>query len=71
MINLPQGLDTRATLSDAEFRVASLVAQGLKNTEIAAQLSITEKTVKWHVTSINRKLKTRNCVEIALKVLQQ
>ena len=41
-----------ATLSDREREVAALVAQGLKNREIAARLYISVATVKDHVHHI-------------------
>jgi DNA-binding CsgD family transcriptional regulator len=43
-------------LTDAESKVADKVAQGLRSKDIAAQLAITEKTVKFHLTKIYKKL---------------
>ncbi len=43
-------------LSDREIEVLNLVANGLRNKEIAAQLVITERTVKFHVSEILQKL---------------
>ena len=43
-----------------------LVAEAFSNKEIAARLSISEKTVKHHVTNILEKLQARNRVEAAL-----
>ena len=43
-------------LSEREHEVLSLLAQGAANKEIAAELHITERTVKAHVTSIFNKL---------------
>jgi DNA-binding NarL/FixJ family response regulator len=45
-----------ATLTGREREVASLVAEGLKNKQIAARLSIAEPTVRHHLTSIFEKL---------------
>jgi LuxR family transcriptional regulator, maltose regulon positive regulatory protein len=45
-----------AALSRREVEVLRLVAQGLSNQEIAAQLVLSEHTVHRHVTSILRKL---------------
>jgi NarL family two-component system response regulator YdfI len=43
-------------LSDREQEVLTLVAQGATNRRIAAELSITERTVKAHMTNIFNKL---------------
>jgi DNA-binding NarL/FixJ family response regulator len=51
------------TLTPRELQVLGLVAQGLQNKEIAAQLVITERTVKFHVSSILAKLGADNRTE--------
>jgi DNA-binding NarL/FixJ family response regulator len=55
-----------ATLSDQERRTLHLVASGLSNREVGERLDVQEKTVKYHVTNILRKLKARNRVEAVL-----
>lgn len=45
-----------AELSDRELEVLHLIAGGLTNAEIAAHLTISEKTVKGHVSNILSKL---------------
>ncbi|MEW2358060.1 response regulator transcription factor [Spirillospora sp. NPDC029432] len=52
-------------LTGREAEVATLVARGRTNAEIAAELVITPGTAKTHVASIQRKLGVRNRVEIA------
>jgi DNA-binding NarL/FixJ family response regulator len=52
-------------LSRRELEVATAVAQGRTNTEIAAELFISLSTVKSHLASIQGKLDVRNRVEIA------
>jgi len=47
-----------ASLSAREIEVLRLIAGGLSNIEIAERLTITPETVKTHVRSIFRKLKT-------------
>ena len=55
-----------AALSSREQHILRLVAQGLSNREIGAQLDVQEKTVKYHMTNILKKLKVRNRVEAAM-----
>ena len=45
-----------AKLSDREQEVLLLMAEGAANKEIASKLTITERTVKAHVTGILNKL---------------
>jgi two-component system, NarL family, response regulator len=57
-------------LSSRELDVLRLIAAGNANKEIAGQLSITEETVKSHVTSILAKLSAKDrthAVSLALK----
>jgi DNA-binding NarL/FixJ family response regulator len=50
----------KVLLSKGEIKVLELVANGLSNKEIARKLSIREKTVKAHLTSIFDKLELRS-----------
>jgi predicted ATPase/DNA-binding SARP family transcriptional activator/DNA-binding CsgD family transcriptional regulator len=58
-------------LTRREREVATLVAQGLTNRRIAAQLMISERTVGNHVGKILRKLGLRSRVRIAAWVVEQ
>jgi two-component system, NarL family, response regulator DevR len=52
-------------LSKREIEVLLLVAEGKSNQEIAEALTVTEKTVRNHVSSLLEKLDLRNRVELA------
>ncbi|MEB3032193.1 helix-turn-helix transcriptional regulator [[Mycobacterium] nativiensis] len=52
-------------LTPQEEAVASLVAQGHSNREVAAELYISPKTVQYHLTRIYTKLGVRSRVELA------
>jgi DNA-binding NarL/FixJ family response regulator len=53
-------------LSDREREVLLLVAEGLPNKQIARQLSISEKTVKAHLTSVFRQIGVTDRTQAAL-----
>jgi DNA-binding NarL/FixJ family response regulator len=53
-------------LTEREREILELVADGKSNKEIGAQLFLSEKTVKHHMTNILQKLHVRNRVEAAL-----
>lgn len=53
-------------LSNREYQIAALVADGLSNLEIAAELDITERTVKAHLSSIYAKTNSRGRLNLAL-----
>ena len=57
-----------AKLTRAERHIAELIARGQSNLEIAANLNITERTVKAHLTSIYAKTKTGNRLNLALLI---
>jgi DNA-binding NarL/FixJ family response regulator len=57
-------------LTSAECRVASLVAQGQTNKEVAAQLFTTVATVEAHLTRIYRKLGIRSRTQLARAVAE-
>jgi two-component system, NarL family, nitrate/nitrite response regulator NarL len=55
-------------LTSRELMVAEQVARGASNREIAATLTITERTVKAHLSAIFEKLQVRDRVQLALKM---
>jgi DNA-binding NarL/FixJ family response regulator len=58
-------LDPLAGLSEREREVLALLAEGLRNREIAERLVVSEATVKTHVRHVLEKLRFRNRVEAA------
>ena len=51
-------------LSNREAEVAELVTQGLSNKEVAARLFVTEKTVKFHLTNIYKKMNVKSRAQL-------
>jgi two-component system, NarL family, response regulator DevR len=59
-----------STLTERERNVLDLIAVGLTNREIAAEMFLSEKTVKNYVTRMLLKCNVRNRTEAAILVLQ-
>lgn len=59
-----------ASLTPQQFRVLTMVCDGLLNKQIAYQLGVSEATIKAHVTAMFRKLGVRTRTQAAL-LLQQ
>jgi DNA-binding NarL/FixJ family response regulator len=59
------------SLTAREADVLHAVARGLSNKAIAAELRLTVRTVKFHLTSIYRKLRVTNRTEAARWALRQ
>ena len=55
-----------ASLTPQQFRVLTMVCDGLLNKQIAYELSVSEATIKAHVTAIFRKLNVRTRTQAAL-----
>jgi NarL family two-component system response regulator LiaR len=71
-INQPPDLPpTEEPLSKRELEVLRLVARGLSNLEIAADLVVSEGTVRVHVSNILTKLHLANRTQAALYALQE
>jgi DNA-binding NarL/FixJ family response regulator len=61
---------TLEPLTDREHEVLQFMAQGLQNKEIASQLHISERTVKFHVSAILAKLGAGNRTEAVRMAVQ-
>jgi len=63
----PEIADTiRSELSDREVQVLKLIANGTDNAQIAAELHISPKTVKNHISNILMKLQIDNRIQAAV-----
>lgn len=58
-------------LTERERAVLRLVAAGLSNKQIARSLAISERTVKFHVTSIFRKLDAENRAQAVARAVER
>ena len=62
--------DALANLTPQQFRVATMVSQGLLNKQIAYELNVTEATIKAHMTEIFRKLGVHSRTQAAVALSQ-
>ena len=60
------GGSRRTMLSESQVSILRLISRGHSNREIAAEVHLSENTVKTHVQEIFRKLGVRNRVEAAI-----
>jgi DNA-binding NarL/FixJ family response regulator len=57
-------------ITDREKEILQYLAQGVKQTAIATELSISERTVRNHIYAINEKLKTNSVVSTIVKAVE-
>jgi DNA-binding NarL/FixJ family response regulator len=60
-----------APLTPREMEILNYIAKGFLNKQIAAELAISEQTIKNHVTSILRKLNANARTEAVVVALKQ
>jgi DNA-binding CsgD family transcriptional regulator len=58
------------SLTEREFEVLGLVARGARNREIASLLSVSIKTIEFHLSKILSKLEAKSRTEAALHAWQ-
>jgi two-component system response regulator DevR len=63
--------EPHAQLSDSQYKILRLIAEGFSNREIASRVHLSENTVKSHIQEIFRKLQVRNRVEAALRAVKE
>ena len=66
----PSGTDPDA-LTDRELEVLRLVVAGMRNKEIAAELGISENTVKFHLRNILDKLHAQSRAEAVARAMRE
>lgn len=66
----PQERDALASLSDRELQVVRLVAEGLSNKEISTRLTLSDKTVKNHISHILAKMGLTARTQVAVYAIR-
>ena len=56
---------TRDELTSQELQIVHLVAQGLSNREVAAQLFLSSRTIDFHLRNVFRKLNISSRTQLA------
>jgi DNA-binding NarL/FixJ family response regulator len=67
----PDDADVITKLTDRETDVLTLIAQGHSNKDIAAQLSLSEGTVRNYVSTIMSKLHANDRTQVVVKAVQR
>ncbi len=67
----PEVIPPSEPLTDREIEVLRLIARGMSNEQIGAQLEISEATVRTHISHILGKLNLANRTQAALYALRQ
>lgn len=70
VVTAPPQRDALASLSDRELEVVRLVAEGLSNKEISSRLSLSDKTVKNHISHILAKMNLTARTQVAVYAIR-
>lgn len=58
-------------LSPRESEILLLISEGFANKEIAYQLSISERTVQFHIKSLFEKLRASSRTDVVIKAIKK
>lgn len=70
VITSPEERDALASLSERELQVVRLVAEGLSNKEISSRLTLSDKTVKNHISHILAKMGLTARTQVAVYAIR-
>lgn len=70
VVTKPVERDALAALSDRELQVVRLVAEGLSNKEISSRLTLSDKTVKNHISHILAKMGLTARTQVAVYAIR-
>ncbi len=70
VISPPDERDALASLSERELQVVRLVAEGLSNKEISSRLTLSDKTVKNHISHILAKMGLTARTQVAVYAIR-
>lgn len=70
VVTSPQERDALASLSERELQVVRLVAEGLSNKEISSRLTLSDKTVKNHISHILAKMGLTARTQVAVYAIR-
>lgn len=70
VVSTPEERDALASLSERELQVVRLVAEGLSNKEISSRLTLSDKTVKNHISHILAKMGLTARTQVAVYAIR-
>ncbi len=70
LINSTEEVQSDSPLSPRESEILTLLSEGFANKEIAYQLSISERTVQFHIKSLFEKLNATSRTDVVIKAIK-